>query len=106
MLKRVGEVAYKLELPPRFAHVHPVFHVSLLKGHTGSLPTRPDPIVVEGEPEFEIKSIVGHAVTRRGVRYQVRWKGYTSQDDVWLGEADLGHARELLRDYKQRVGLA
>ncbi|WMV13727.1 hypothetical protein MTR67_007112 [Solanum verrucosum] len=31
ILKRVGNVAYQLELPAQLAAVHPVFHISLLK---------------------------------------------------------------------------
>jgi hypothetical protein len=31
IVKRIGKVAYKLELPPEFAEVHPVFHVSQLQ---------------------------------------------------------------------------
>ncbi len=31
ILARVGNVAYKLELPPELGHVHDTFHVSLLK---------------------------------------------------------------------------
>ena len=31
ILKRVGKVAYELELPAELATMHPVFHVSLLK---------------------------------------------------------------------------
>jgi hypothetical protein len=30
-VKRVGKVAYQLELPPEFTGVHPVFHVSQLQ---------------------------------------------------------------------------
>jgi hypothetical protein len=29
--KRIGKLAYKLELPPELAGVHPVFHVSRLR---------------------------------------------------------------------------
>jgi hypothetical protein len=31
IVKRVGKVAYKLELPPELTGVHPVFHVSQLR---------------------------------------------------------------------------
>ena len=35
VLKRVGEVAYELALPPGLSGVHPVFHVSMLKRYHG-----------------------------------------------------------------------
>nr|GFC90097.1 hypothetical protein [Tanacetum cinerariifolium] len=33
ILDRVGEVSYRLALPPQLLHVHNVFHVSLLRGY-------------------------------------------------------------------------
>ena len=35
VLKRVGEVAYELALPPGLSGVHPIFHVSMLKKYHG-----------------------------------------------------------------------
>nr|GEZ85466.1 putative reverse transcriptase domain-containing protein [Tanacetum cinerariifolium] len=35
ILDRVGEVSYRLALPPQLSHVHNVFHVSLLRGLFG-----------------------------------------------------------------------
>ena len=32
VIERVGEVAYRVALPPQLSHVHNVFHVSVLKG--------------------------------------------------------------------------
>ena len=36
VLKRVGEVAYELTLPPGLLGVHPVFNVSMLKKYHGN----------------------------------------------------------------------
>ena len=41
--KRIGNIAYELELPQELAAVHPVFHISMLKkcmgGHSLIIPT-------------------------------------------------------------------
>ncbi|GJZ30071.1 putative nucleotidyltransferase, ribonuclease H [Tanacetum coccineum] len=58
ILDRVGEVSYRLALPPQLSHVHNVFHVSLLRGYKyhplhvvsyiRQIPVR---IIYNGEPE-------------------------------------------------------
>ncbi|XP_070014680.1 uncharacterized protein [Nicotiana sylvestris] len=35
VLRRIGEVAYDLALPPSLSSVHPVFHVSMLRKYIG-----------------------------------------------------------------------
>ncbi|XP_075101911.1 uncharacterized protein LOC142177335 [Nicotiana tabacum] len=48
ILKRIGEVAYKLELPASMTLVHPVFHVSMLRGYV------PDPAHIVSPEVVEI----------------------------------------------------
>ena len=46
---RIGEVAYCLDLKGRFIHIHPVFHLSLLRRFVASSDgiEPPEPIEVE-----------------------------------------------------------
>ncbi|XP_074360224.1 uncharacterized protein LOC141700317 [Apium graveolens] len=45
ILRRVGEVAYELALPPSFGHIHNIFHVSYLRNYI------PDPShIIDYEP--------------------------------------------------------
>ena len=33
-VEKIGEVAYRLNLPPQLGHVHNIFHMSILKKYT------------------------------------------------------------------------
>ncbi|KAJ9528280.1 hypothetical protein QJQ45_014257 [Haematococcus lacustris] len=52
---KLGEAAYRLELPPTMSRLHPVFHVSLLKKYTGSQGFHPPPVMewLEDAPHYE-----------------------------------------------------
>nr|GEY52615.1 putative nucleotidyltransferase, ribonuclease H [Tanacetum cinerariifolium] len=52
ILDRVGEVSYRLALPPSLSHVHDVFHVSLLRGFFGG-------IIPSGKPLGKPRSLSG-----------------------------------------------
>src|ERR1700710_1299588 len=60
ILRKVGERAYKLDLPRVWKKIHPVFHTVLLRPYhppTSSLqqPPPPPPINVEGTLEHEVE---------------------------------------------------
>ena len=48
ILKRIGLVAYRLELPPELSRIHNVFHVSMLRKYVS------DPSHILEAPPFEL----------------------------------------------------
>ncbi|KAK4713649.1 hypothetical protein R3W88_019556 [Solanum pinnatisectum] len=67
VLKCVGLVAYRLDLPPNLSRVHPVFHVSMLKRYHGDddYIIKYDSIVLDKDLQYEEESI---AILDRDVR--------------------------------------
>jgi hypothetical protein len=99
--KRVGAVAYKLDLPPRMG-IHNVFHVSLLKQYKGSGPAPPPPTIQEdGTVEYEVEKLLAHrGGNHHEHEYHVRWKGYSPEYDTWEPESHLQpNAAEAINDY-------
>ena len=95
--KQVGEVAYKLQLPPSM-RVHPVFHVSLLKGYKGKAPYTPA-VIVDGEMEYEVEQILNHRQKQNKTEYLVKWRGYGAHENSWEPEINLRNAEQILREY-------
>ncbi|KAJ8454593.1 hypothetical protein ONZ51_g12939 [Trametes cubensis] len=102
----LGPVTYRLELPKHWK-VHPVFHACFLTPYKendthGPNYTRPPPDLINGEEEYEVEAIVGHKTTRGGIRYQIKWKGYSSAENTWEPESALiPNAKEILQQYKK-----
>ncbi|XP_074318692.1 uncharacterized protein LOC141655514 [Silene latifolia] len=84
---KVGEVAYKLELPTH-AKIHPVFHVSQLRRHHG-----PDPVAVtlpmvdDNLLTLSNCVILERKMSRKGMGYEVhllvQWSNGTKEDATW-----------------------
>jgi hypothetical protein len=102
--------SYTIQLPDYLRAVHPVFHVSQLEPHPpdefpGRKQDPPEPVVVDGETEYEIAEVVDSKLDRRfrtcPLRYTVRWLGYEGTDEEFslLAASELAHAPELVRDY-------
>ena len=80
IVSQIGEVAYKLHLPPTM-RIHPVFHVSQLKRAMGEVPAEAE-LPLELEPEsttmIEPEAIISsREVTKMGKRIEewlVHWK--------------------------------
>lgn len=98
----ISKTAYKIELPVGW-NMHPVFHVSKLKkfiqDESREQSERPDPIIIDNEPEYEIEGILDHRTRYKHKEYLILWKGYPLEDASWVKESDLDNAKETLQKY-------
>jgi hypothetical protein len=105
ILKMVGKNAAKLELPPVYGRVHPVFHVSLFKTFKPSgtfSPLPPSPEVVDGIPYYHVEKILSSREKKSGRKktfkeYLIKWEGYDDTHNSWEPAKNL--SLELLRDF-------
>ena len=110
VLEKIGASAYKLELPPSMSCIHLVFNEALLYPYKG--PTygsqqqlnKPEPMVIDQEPEWEVEEILAsrHNRRRRRVEYLVHWKGYGPQERTWEPLANLANAQQALQEFLQK----
>jgi hypothetical protein len=104
--KRIGPVAYTLELPKSLGKVHNTFHVSLLKPykHDARHQNPPPPVELDGELEFEVETILDHRERRYGRseprrEFLISWQGYGQEHNTWEPEKNLEHCSEVLQEY-------
>lgn len=102
IVEQINPVAFKLDLREWNTKLHPVFHVSLLRRYhwDGRTDVRPLPLVVDGELEYEVESIIKRYYNRAGkLFYVVRWKGYGPESDTREPPDNLTNCPELLRAF-------
>ena len=97
VIERVGEVAYRLALPPQLAGVHDVFHISMLRKY------EPDPshvlewstLNLDTDVSFEEKPLEildRRDQVRRGKTIplvKVLWSHRGVEEATWESEADM-----------------
>lgn len=89
IMKRVGEQAYQLALPPHL-HIHNVFHVSLLKRYIAN-PEHilTDDTILVNQEEFPLMPESILEVKEKELRHRtirealVKWNGYPIEDASW-----------------------
>ncbi|WMV45553.1 hypothetical protein MTR67_038938 [Solanum verrucosum] len=95
--KRMGNVAYELELPQELAAVHPVFHISMLKKCID------DPSLIIPTENIEIKDSLSYEeipvqILDRQVRklrtkevalVKVLWRNQFVEEATWEAEEDM-----------------
>ncbi|WMV07670.1 hypothetical protein MTR67_001055 [Solanum verrucosum] len=97
IVKRVGNVAYELELQQELAVVHPVFHISMLKKCIGNptlnLPTEKIRITDNLSYEEIAVKILDRQVCRLRTKdvasVKVLWRNQFVEEATWEAEEDM-----------------
>jgi hypothetical protein len=101
VLERIGDPDYRLELP-FYLNLNSVFHVSCLSPWHNNSPHKsppPESVVVQGEEEYEINSIIDSRVYRRQLQYLVCWKGYSEGENTWEPAKNLSHVKKAITKF-------
>jgi len=81
--------SFTLRLPDTMRAVYPMFYISMLEPATPNIfqqcsEPSPAPVIIDGEPEYEISKIVDSKIDHRRackLLYKVIWLGYKDTDD-------------------------
>jgi len=97
--------AIELELPS-IIKIHPVVNVSrvcrYMRQVEGQKKEKPQPVVIEGEEEWEVEKIINKRWIRGKEKYLVQWKGCTAEEDTWEGKENLKNASNLVEEFEKK----
>ena len=101
----VSCTSYQLKLPPQW-RIHDVFHATLLTPYkettlNGQSYQEPAPDLIDGQPEWEVESILKVRRRRNQLQFLVRWKGFSEAHDSWEPAKDI-HADERVMEFYKR----
>ena len=84
MVERIGEVAYRLQLPAG-ARIHDVFHVGVLKPFRGPPPSAIPalPPIRHGRPLLRPNRVLRSSLRRGEWHVLVQWAGLPASEATW-----------------------
>lgn len=51
--------------------------------------------------EYEVEEITGKKISKKGVFYKVKWKGYSASESTWEPKENLANAEELIEEFEK-----
>nr|XP_009803435.1 PREDICTED: uncharacterized protein LOC104248809 [Nicotiana sylvestris] len=97
IIQNIGQVAYKLELPPEMSLVHPVFHVSMLKKVVGDSSAIVPVETIEVKEELSYEEIPVSTLDRKVRKLRnkeissvkVLWQNQQVEEATWSAEEEM-----------------
>ena len=111
MLEVIGANTVRLDMPAHRKQIHPVVSVQLIKPFKQRKHELLPPVIVNGELEFEVETIVDFNIVKLHrksvpsvVEFRVRWQG--SCEDSWHEPCDFENAQDALEAYLSQLTLS
>ena len=51
--------------------------------------------------EYEVEEITGKKISKKGIFYKVKWKGYSSAESTWEPKENLTNVEELIEEFEK-----
>jgi len=107
ILAKTGMNTDRLKFPPTMK-IHNNIHISLLEPyHNNQFPSQrqepPPPIIIDGEPEYELEEIIDSQLHHGKLQYRAKWKGYSPEHDkVWYPANNFENAQDAVCKFDQQ----
>ena len=105
LVKIVSSNVIKLKLPASFK-IHDVINVLWVWSYkppvTGQSSVPPEPIDVEGTPEYEVEEILNSRLKHEKLEYLVKWSGYADDYNTWEPEANCANSPNIISDFYKK----
>jgi len=102
IIKIISSNAVKLKLPASFK-IHNVINASHICPYcppvAGQFIIPPEPVTVEGSPEYEVEEIMDSRLKRDKLKFLVKWSGYTDDYNTWEPEANCVNSCDIIKEF-------
>ena len=97
IVERVGDVAFRLALPPSLSNVHDVFHVSMLRKYISdpSHILHQKPVLVRQDMTYEEQPVeildrkIKELRNRKIQLVKILWRNHSSEEATWEREEEI-----------------
>ena len=104
--KIVSKNTVELELPV-LLRIHPVVNMRRIVKYQEQIEEQKkisvSPIKVASKKKYEVEKILDRRKRREKLKYLVRWKGYTGEEDTWEGLENLKNVMDLVEEFKKEI---
>ena len=102
IIKVISPNVVKLKLPASFK-IHDVINMSWVRLYkslvAGQQVIPPEPIEVEGSPEYKVEEVLNSWLKRKKLKYFVKWSGYINDYNTWKSESNLVNSKKVINDF-------